>query len=382
MRGSVFKRTRSWAFVVEVSRSADGKRTRHQKAGFATKKDAERAMSEVIHRLGTGEYVPPAKLTFGAFLQQEWLPAIKASVRPSTFDSYSTIVLKHLSPALGETTLQQLTPARLNAFYAELLNTGRSDGRGGLSPKSVRNIHVTIRKALGDAVKWSFIPRNPAAFAEPPRLARAGDRELKTWNPEEVRAFLEVARGERLFAAWLLATSTGMRRGEVLGLRWSDVDFERARVSVRQTLICVSYEIQFSTPKTAKGRRSLALDKSTVATLREHRKRQLEEKMAIGSLYADSGLVFCKVDGSPMHPDLFSQQFDRMVARSSLPRIRLHDLRHTHATLALQAGLHPKVVSERLGHASVSFTLDVYSHAIPAMQEDAAERIASLVFGD
>lgn len=381
MRGTVFKRSKSWAFAVEVSRSEDGQRTRHQKAGFATKREAQQAMNEVLHQLGTGNYVEPVRLTLSAFLRDQWLPAIKASVRPSTFDSYRMTVEKHIAPAFGGTKIQQITPAKLNAFYADLLSKGRADGKGGLSPKSVRNCHVILRKALGDAVKWSLIPRNPAAFAEPPKLRDSGDREMKTWTPQEVGAFLELAQADRLYAAWHLAASTGMRRGEILGLGWSDVDLDAGQVSVRQTLITVNYELQFSTPKTAKGRRSIALDKGTVAALRAWKKQQLEERFAIGSAYQDNGLVFSRVDGSPTHPDLFSQTFDRMVAKSDLPRIRLHDLRHSHATTALKAGVHPKVVSERLGHATVAFTLDRYSHAVPGMQEDAAEKIAALIAG-
>lgn len=383
MRGSVFRRKKSWAFVVEVSRDEDGKRTRHAKAGFATKKDAQHAMNEVLHRLGSGEYVAPVKLTLGGFLRDEWLPAIRASVRPSTFDSYEMTVRKHVAPAIGGTKLQAVTPAKLNAFYADLLSKGRADGKGGLSPKSVRNCHVIVRKALSDAVRWNLISRNPAAFAEPPKLTQSGDRELSTWNPEQARTFLESVGSDRLYAAWLLLLSSGMRRGEVLGLRWSDVDLDAGRLAVTQTLITVNYEIIFSTPKTARGRRSVSLDKGTVAALRAHKKAQLEERMAIGpSRYSDRDLVFCRVDGEPMHPDLFSQTFDRAVARLEVPRIRLHDCRHTYATIALKAGVHPKVVSERLGHATVAFTLDRYSHSVPGMQEDAAEKVAGLIFGE
>lgn len=171
-----------------------------------------------------------------------------------------------------------------------------------------------------------------------------------------------------------------MRRGEVLGLRWSDVDLNAARLSVQQTPVSVAYKLEFSTPKTARGRRSLALDATTVEALRTHRKRQLEERMAWGPAYEESGLVFTTENGAPIHPDRFTQMFDKHAKHAGLPRIRLHDLRHSHATLALAAGVHPKVVSERLGHATVAFTLDVYSHAVPALQEDAAERVASLIF--
>lgn len=381
MRGSVYKRGKVWWLSVTLGYDEKGKRNRHQQGGFRTRKDAEHALSEVLHRVGDGTHVETSKLTVARYLSAEWLPAIKPTVRPSTFESYRMLIDKHVAPALGGTRLQALTPARLNGFYADLLSDGRKDGRGGLAPKTVRNVHVTLRKALGDAVKWNLLARNPAQFADPPKMRDAGDREMKTWTADELRAFLDLAAGDRLYPAFLLAASTGMRRGEVLGLRWIDVDLDAARLSVRQTLLSVDYKLSFSSPKSAKGRRSIALDKGTVAALRAWKKAQLEERFAIGSNYSDNGLVFPRVDGNPLHPDLFSQSFDRLVARADVPRIRLHDLRHTHATLALQAGVHPKVVSERLGHSTVSLTLDVYSHAVPAMEADAAERIAGLIFG-
>jgi integrase len=238
-----------------------------------------------------------------------------------------------------------------------------------------------IRKALGDAVKWNLIPRNVAEFSTPPKLMDSGRKELRTWTADQARSFLDGVTDDRLYAAWLLAVSTGMRRGEILGLRWEDVDLDALRLSVRQTCITVDYRIEFSTPKTKRSRRSIALDRGMVSALRAHRKRQMEERLAIGYLYSDSGLVFTKVDGKPLHPDYFSQAFDRLVRRSRLPRIRVHDLRHTYATLALAAGIHPKVVSERLGHSTVAFTMDVYSHAVPGMEADAAEKIAALIFG-
>lgn len=196
-----------------------------------------------------------------------------------------------------------------------------------------------------------------------------------------MRTFLEHVRDDRLYAAYVLAATTGMRRGEVLGLRWQDVDLDHGRVSVSQTLVVVSgYDVQYSEPKTAKGRRSIALDENTREALKEWRERQSVERALWGDAYTDADLVFARENGTPLHPDLFSDAFWRHVAEAKLPRIRFHDLRHTHATLALAAGVHPKVVSERLGHASVVITLDTYSHAIPAMQETAAELVASLVF--
>ena len=179
----------------------------------------------------------------------------------------------------------------------------------------------------------------------------------------------------------MLAASTGMRRGEVLGVRWQDIDFDRRRVAIRQTIISIDYRVEIGEPKTARGRRSVALDSGTVTALRAHRVKQNQLKLMLGEAWQDNDLVFCRDDGTPVHPDRFTQMFDKHVRDSGLPRIRLHDLRHTHATLALAAGIHPKVVSERLGHSTVAFTMDVYSHAIPSMEAEAAETIANLVRG-
>jgi integrase len=204
---------------------------------------------------------------------------------------------------------------------------------------------------------------------------------MTTWSAQELRRFLENIQDDRLYAAFLLAATTGMRRGELLGLHWRDTDLDAARVSIRRTLITVGYELAWSTPKTDRGRRNVALDPATAETLRTHRARQLEERLVLGSAYQDDDLVFCQPDGTPVHPDSLSGFFERLVAAADVPRIRLHDLRHTHASLALAAGVHPKVVSERLGHADIALTLNTYSHAIPALQETAAILVANLVLG-
>lgn len=377
MKGSVYRRGKVWWFKVELGYDDEGRRIRHQQGGFRTKAEAEIAKAAVITRFTEGTYVSPSTETVRGFLVDEWLPAIKSTIRESTYGSYEMNVRKHILPSMGHMRLQAVTPRTLNELYSQLLREGRSDGRGGLSPKSVRNVHILLRRALGDAVKWGLAQRNPAQFATPPKLSR--QRELTTWTADQLRTFLAFIQDHHLYAAWRLAASTGMRRGEVLGLRWADIDFDQSRLAVRQTVITVDYQIRYSEPKTDRARRSIALDAATLAALRAHKTSQTKTRLKVGAAYADNDLVFPRLEGTPIHPDLFSQTFDRKVAASGLPRIRFHDLRHTHATLALQAGIHPKVVSERLGHASVSFTLDTYSHAIPAMQAEAAEVIARLI---
>jgi integrase len=221
------------------------------------------------------------------------------------------------------------------------------------------------------------------------RLPRHAKPEMRTWSAPELASFLDQLRGDPLHAPILLAATTGMRRGEVLGLRWRDTDLDAGRVAVRQTLAAVRdvdgqvgrHLLVFGEPKTAKGRRTVPLPPQTVATLREHRRRQLAERLAVGPDYSDQDLVFAEPDGTPIHPDKFRKRFEVRIGRSGLTPIRFHDLRHTYATLALRAGVHPKVVAEFLGHANISITLDTYSHAIPAMQESAAATVARLVFG-
>ena len=234
-----------------------------------------------------------------------------------------------------------------------------------------------IRKALEDAVGWNLLARNVGGSAQPPKKQKTSKA---TWNAEQLRRFLDHISDDRLSAAWQVGAMTGMRRGEVLGLCWSDVDFDRSRVTVNRSLISSDYKITVSEPKTERGRRVVAIDPALVEALREHQGRQLLERAAMaGDWGNDLDLVFTRENGSPIHPQAFSEAFEGHVAAVKLPSLSLHGLRHTHATLALRAGVHPKVVSERLGHASVAFTLDAYTDSLPDMQETAAVLIANLV---
>jgi integrase len=370
-RGTVIKRGSTYSVVLDLGRGPDGKRIRKWHSGYRTKKDAQQAQDELLAALGRGAYVEPSKRTMGAFLREDWLPGLRAQVRPSTWAEHRSKVEVHLVPALGHVPLQRLTPGHLNTIYADLLERG-------LSARTVLHVHATIRRALADATRWGLVPRNVALLASPPRPART---ELQVWTAADLRSFLAFVEDDRLYALWLLAASTGMRRGELLGLQWPDVDLGRARVGVRRSLVCVGHQVVVSEPKTAKGRRSVALDPATVAGLKAWRRHQTAERLAWGPAWTDAGLVFTREDGRPLHPREVTRAFTRHVLAAELPMIRLHDLRHTHATLALAAGVHPKIVQERLGHANIAITLDTYSHAVPALEEQAARTVAALVFG-
>lgn len=357
----------------ELATATDCRRQRWH-GPYSTLKEAKEARAELAESLRTDSYVAPAALTLGKYLQDQWLPAM--SLRPSTLDSYRSMIERHILPTLGSVRLQNVDAPRLNALYRELA-PGESD-RKGLSPKSIRNVHVVLHKALGDAVKWNMIVRNPAAYADPPRGRRT---EMSYWTPEQVRSFLVSLGEHRLTPAFLLAASTGMRRGELLGLRWSDVDLGEQKLTIRRSLVTVNYKLHLSEPKTDRGRRTIAIDSGTADALRRHRKGLAEERLAMGDGYLGEDLVFPRADGRPLHPDFFSQAFDRLVKKSGLPRIRLHDLRHSHVAHLIEAGAHVGVISQRLGHASVSFTLDQYGHLMRGLDERAAELVGARLTG-
>ena len=296
----------------------------------------------------------------------------RTQLRPSTYESYRANLSHHVLPRLGATSLSGLTPLDLAALYGELLTSGRVDEKGGLSPKTVHYVHTILHRVLRDAQRWGLLESNPAELISSPRYARP---EISVWGPEEVRRFLYAIREERLYSLYLLAVTTGLRRDELLALSWARVDLVSRCLYVTRSLIALNYKMQVSETKTRRGRRRVALDDHSVAALEEQRGLSPTR----GEEASGTELVFTTPEGSPLHPHSVSQGFDRLVRKHGLPRIRFHDLRHTSASLALAAGVHPKVVSERLGHASVTITLDTYSHVLPSLQAEAANKIASLI---
>lgn len=371
------RRGSTWGYVVDVGRDpATGRRRQRTKGGFRTKREAEHGLGELVRTLDDGTYVARDPQTLGEWLDR-WLQTMGPKIRESTLRDYRN-GLRRVEARLGAVPLQALRPLDLEELYASLLREGRRSG-GGLAPKTVRNVHIALRRSLADAHRFGLVPRNVATLVKPPVPVRA---ELSTWTAGEVRRFLDAVADDRLMPAYRLLASTGMRRGEALGLRWSDVDLSEARLVVNRSLTAVDEALVWSPPKTSRSRRSLSLDPETVAILRAHRTRQAEEKLAAGPAWVDQDLVFCNELGRPLHPNRFTRAFAAAVRRSGARPIRLHDLRHTWATLALQASVHPKVVSERLGHATTSITLDIYSHVQPELDAQAATTVAQLFTHD
>lgn len=378
--GSVRRVGSTWGFVVDVGRSA-GRRQQVRKRGFRTKKDAQEALTETLATLQRGTFVRPRKLALATYLE-DWMAALEiAGRRATTIAGYRQLLRIHVLPTLGDIELQELSALDLDALYARLHATGSSGGRGPLGNRTIRYVHMVLGKALGDAERKGIVQRNVARLATPPSPSSARSPEMTVWTPEQLRAFLEFSAPSPHGPLLRVAAMTGLRRSELCGLRWVDVDLDQARLTVRQAITTVRHQPALGDVKSTRSRRVVDLDPVTLRVLRSERARQRARRLELGPKWADSGLVFTMPDGSGWHPDVITRAFTRLVERSDLPRIRLHDLRHTHATHLLAAGTNVRVTSERLGHASVSFTLDVYGHVLPGQQADAAAAVSALVDG-
>ena len=286
---------------------------------------------------------------------------------------------EHIIPRLGGLQLQKLNAAAINALYAHLGEHGRVHGGGPLSASSVRRVHAVLHRACHDAVRWGRLTVNPVAAADPPKASAEHSDRLPVWTAEQLSAFLAHVADDRLFALWRLLAMTGMRRGEALGLAWEDLDMEGGRLTIRRAWVPVNGVAQMSEPKTKRGRRTIALDPVTQEALKAHAARQADEQQHWDETHGDAGFVFTHTDGSPLHPWAVSKAFRDLSKAAMLPPIPLHGLRHSYATLALASGVNPRIVSARLGHATVALTLDVYSHVLPQADREAAERIAELL---
>jgi integrase len=375
MRGSIVKRGARFYVVVDAPGAEDGERKQKWIPAGKTRDEADRALVDIVGRMHRGIFVDPNRVTLGGYLTEQWLPAIAADIKPSTHELYTTLVRAYIKPRLGSVRLQSLTPAQVKKFETDLLIDGAKNGRP-LSPKSVRNVHTTLHRALADALALELVVRNVAAAVKPPRGTPS---TVHAWTADEVAAFLDNTDGDRLYPLWVLLATTGMRRGEALALRWSDLDMSASRVTVMRTASWVGKQVTFTEPKTRAGRRLVPLSADTVAVLREHRKLQAEERLAAGSLYGAENLVFADELGQPFNPSNVTRAFGRAVQEGGLPPITLHGLRHSFATIALGAHVPVKVVSEVIGHSSTAITQDLYMHVTPGMADDAMTEVANII---
>jgi integrase len=368
------KGDRWYAVVYEGLDPVTGKERRSWHPAGITREQAEQLAARLAAELnGRDDMV--RSLTFGAYLTGTWLPGKKITLAHSTWDGYRRKIDRHILPAIGHLRIRRLRAHHLEALYDRMLNP--TDGRRPLAPKTVLEVHLIIRGALQDAVKRGLVSRNVALVAHAPKLRAIPKVEPQAWTAQQLQAFLQAAAGHRLFPAFWVLAATGMRRSELLGLRWDDVDLKKARVSVNRGLVAVAYEVHESRGKTPNSRRAIDLDPTTIRVLKAWREWQKTEQEAAG--VESEGWVFTNTDGQPVHPHSISQTFERIANRAGVPRIRLHDVRHTHGTLLIKAGVPVKVVSERLGHGNPAFTIDTYQHVLPGMQQEAARTFEQLI---
>jgi integrase len=370
MRGHITKRGKdSYSIVISLGKDPATGKYRYQWVSVkGTKKDAEKRLSELLHQLDTGAFVNPGRTTLAEYLQRWLQEYAKPNLSPRGFERYESLARVHLIPRLGNIPLVQLTSEQLQKHYTLKASEG-------LSPRSIRYHHVVLHKALETAVKWGLLARNVSDGVDVPH---ARQTEMRTWDEYEVTRFLEAARDTRYYALFHTALFTGMRRSELLALQWRDIDLHQ--ISVNRSLHQLrdgSYV--FTQPKSVKSRRTIALSPSSVLTLSEHKEEQAGIRAMLGLPMRDDDLVFATHDGKPLRPNTVSRAWRALAAHAGLKVIRLHDARHTHASLMLKQGVHPKIVQERLGHSSIQVTLDTYSHVAPGLQEAAAESFDRLV---
>ncbi len=447
-RNNIRKRGSTWTYYLYVT-EGDGTRRQVSKGGFATRKEAETARAEALTAMASGSWVKPDRLTVAEFLTDEWLPTqLPPTLEESTYVSYARNIRLHVVPYIGGIRLQELTPMDLNALYRKLLDSGRrppgtparqhdqavldliaelkgeghtwqqdADAVGekfpteaeitrdavaaahrraqqpkplakgpGLSNRMVRYIHTIIHAALRDAMRWNRVTRNVAASATPPPESSTRKKRHTTWTAEQLVRFLDFVADSPYLPAWIYLATSGSRRGEVLGLKWEDINFNAPEALMSRQLCMVGHRIVIKDlPKTKTGH-LIALDPGTVQMLRDLQTRQAELKRMLGAGYHDDDWIFCRADGAPLHPERFSREFLRKQETYNkahpdepLPRLKLHGLRHTWATLALEEGIDIHVVSDRLDHSSTHVTSQIYTHVRRPLQSDAADRVAARI---
>jgi len=371
--GTISKRP-DGRYMGQISIVVNGRRKRPTVYGW-TKKEVMEKMNTLKNQKQTGTYIEPVRITVAQWMNG-WLENyVKINLEQKSYDKMESMSRIHVIPGIGQVLLQRLTSSHIQALYSEKMNP--TDGSRALASSSVRQLHILIHSALEQAVEEGILSRNPADAARPPKQKNKEGRPL---SREQVKIFLTTAENEPCYAAFVVAFGTGLRCGELLGLRWKDVNFKAKVITVNQSAVVTAKAgILLKAPKTAKGRRTVLLPEEAIKELKKHRLAQAKSRLRWGEAYHDNDLVFPNDDGSPMNQRKINYSFHRILKKAGLPLIRFHDIRHTHATLLLQAGENMRVVADRLGHAAVGTTLKTYTHIMPGMQEGAAAKIDAIL---
>ncbi|MED1089749.1 site-specific integrase [Bacillus paramycoides] len=369
MKGHIRKRGNKYCIVIDIGPDPEtGKRRQKWFSGYKTKKEAQADVAKKITELNEGTFVEPSKVTLKEYLIH-WLEIKSMSVENSTYTSYKGYINNHIIPSIGMIALHKLNVIHIQKCYKFAMEKG-------IANNSILLMHRILKNSLNLAVKQNVISRNPAIHVEMPRKEKTS---IQTWTEEEVKKFLLHSQESRYHIGCILAITTGMRLGEVLGLRWQDVDFNNHTITINQTS---GHDDKIKkTAKTNSSKRTIPVPIETIDSLKKHKITINKEKLRFGSAYQDFDLINCDMSGKVLRRSTFRCNFDKLIRNAGVKKIKFHDLRHTHATLLLKQGVNPKIISERLGHTDISITLSVYSHVLPNMQEEAVKNFSKSIFG-
>lgn len=379
-RGNIRRRGKdSYTVTIEMPKDCiGGKRKQKYFTVRGTRKDAEKYLTEKLRELDMGLLIDTKKMKFAEYLDYWMQEACENRLTVTTMDGYRQNIENHIKPQLGNIELEKLTPLHLQSFYTDKLRNGRVNGKGGLSCKTVLTLHRIIHKALEQAMKWQLVLRNIADCVEPPKAKKYKAQIL---NEEEIRTLIDAVKESEMYIPILIAVFTGMRRGEILGLTWENVNLSKGYILVQQALYSTSKGIIITSPKTEKSIRKIAISQTLVQELKKHKVRAMTNKMRLGDTYCDNDLVCCKNDGDFINPKSFSRKFATILKTNGLPLIRFHDLRHSHASFLVKLGVQPKIISERLGHSNISITMDLYAHVSEETDKKVANLFEELIVG-
>ncbi|QGT99308.1 hypothetical protein SYNTR_0715 [Candidatus Syntrophocurvum alkaliphilum] len=371
-----------WIGQITIGTNKDGKPKRRSLYG-KTKKEVQNKMHELKNQLATGTLPETNKITLADWLTTWINDYKKQELKPSTWESYKSIINTHIIPDLGGVKLDKLRTNDIQRFYNAKLEKGRiqracsRNKEKSLSARTIKNIHTVMHSALEQAARENLINSNPASYTTRPRQEK---KEITPLKSEQVKQFLENIKNDWLYPLYITALGTGLRRGELLGLKWQDIDFDNQTAYIKRELLLINNRVQLEEyTKTKSSNRSIALPDTVIKQLKKLKTKQKEDKLFLGQEYQDNNFVFCWDDGRVVRPDYPYKRLKELLEQNNLPVIRFHDLRHTFATLLLEAGEHPKVVSEMLGHSTITITLDTYSHVLPSMQQKAAAKLNSFI---
>lgn len=376
MRGSIKKRGNSWSVIIEMPKDIiSGKRKQKWFTVLGNKKDAEKFLTEKLRELDTGTLIENGKMKYSEYLDY-WKEKTFYNLEITTKEGYIQKIEKHIKPYLGNIYLENLKPLHLQNFYDEKLKSGKLDGKGGLSTRTVLALHRIIYSSLEQAVKWQLVIRNVAQAVEPPKAKKYQAKYLTDKQTEEL---IENSKNTEIYIPIILAIYTGARRGEILGLKWQNVDLEKGIIKIVDNLCVTKNGLIIKQPKTNSGIRTIAISNNLIKILKKHKIKQMENKIKLGEYYKENNMVCCYEDGRPFNPKRFSAKFHELLEKNKLQLIRFHDLRHSHASLLVKLGIKPKVISERLGHSNISITMDLYSHLYEEADRQVADMFDNLI---